>query len=135
MTQVISKKDLLPWLNQLIPEHTLIAPIRKEELILFSPVTKVEDIVLDFDNTALSPKGWFFPATETLVTIERKDGQTELIPATEEQEAVIFGIRPCDAKGIALIDSPFLASPADTLYQQRRGRTTLVGLACLKACM
>ena len=134
MTQFISKKDLLAWLGGLLKERILVAPTKVEDLILFRKVDQVEEIVLDFNNTALSPKEWFFPATETLFFAERKDGQIELIPATLEQEVVIFGLRPCDASGIAMMDSPFLAEPADTLYQQHREKTTLVGLACLTAC-
>jgi len=134
MTQFISKKDLLAWLGGLLKEHIIVAPTKVEDLILFRKVDQVEEIVLDFNNTALSPKEWFFPATETLFFVERKDGQVELTPARIEQEVVIFGLRPCDASGIALMDSPFLAEPADTLYQQHREKTTLIGLACLTAC-
>lgn len=134
MTQIISRKDLLTWLGQLIKDHTLIAPTSTAELTLFQPITQVEEVVLDFDYTVLSPKGWFFPATETLFAVERKNGQTELIPADIEPETVIFGLHPCDAKGIALLDKTFLEAPADTIYQQHRDKTTLVGLSCRKTC-
>lgn len=132
MTQIISRRNLLSWLSRLLEERILIAPIRTAGLILFQPISKVEDIIFDFDNTVLSPKEWFFPATEVLFRVERKDEQTELVPATVEREAVIFGLRPCDAKGLALIDKAFLAEPADTLYQQHRDKTVLVGLSCKK---
>ena len=133
MTQTISRKNLLAWLGRLLRERVLIAPTHTAEPILFRPVSKVEDIIFDFDNTAISPKEWFFPATETLFWAETTDGRTELVPATVEREAVIFGLRPCDAMGLALIDKAFLAEPADTLYQQHRDKTVLVGLSCRKA--
>ena len=56
------------------------------------------------------------------------------MPASVDRETVIFGLRPCDARGISLVDKPFLASPADTLYQARRDRTALVGMACSAPC-
>jgi len=130
VTQVLLKKDLLPWLSQLLKERTLIAPTSISGLILFQPISQVEDILLNFDNTSLSPKEWFFPTTETLFWVERKDGRTELIPAEVEQEVVIFGLRPCDAQGISLMDKSFLAEPADTFYQRHRDKATLVGLSC-----
>lgn len=132
--QVISKEGLLSWLSHLLKERTLIAPANIAGSLLFQPVSQVEEIVLDFDITTLSPKECFFPATETLFTMERKDGHIEFIPALVEKGTIIFGLRPCDALGIAVIDKPFMAEPADTLYQQHRAKTTLVGLSCLKAC-
>ena len=107
MTQFISKKNLLSWLDRLLRERILIAPNNVEGLTLFRAVSRVEEVVLQFDNAVLSPKEWFFPATETLFMVERKDGQMELIPADVGREAVIFGLRPCDAQGIALMDKPF----------------------------
>jgi ferredoxin len=130
MTQIISRDDLLSWVGRLAQERTLIAPTNSGGLILFQHVSRAEDIVLNFDNTILSPKDWFSPPSETLFTVEGKEGQTELVAATAEREAVIFGIRPCDARGIALMDKPFLAEPADTLYQERRDKTILIGLSC-----
>ncbi len=134
MTQVISKKNLLSWLGRLVEEKVLIAPMNVEDVLLFQKIARAEDVVLDFDNTALSPKEWFFPPSEALFRVERKDGETELIPAGVDQEAVIFGLRPCDAKGIALMDKPYLDEPMDTLYKEKRDKTTLIGLACSRAC-
>jgi ferredoxin len=47
-----------------------------------------------------------------------------------ERDAVLFGLHPCDARGIALMDKPFLQEPGDALYRERRSRTALIGLAC-----
>lgn len=134
MTQVISKNALLDWLGKLAEDHTLVAPTMEGELVLFKEISNTEDMVLDPVNTVLSPKEWFFPRTEILFTVERKDGKSELVPADAGQKVVIFGLHPCDAKSIALMDKPFLADPLDGLYKQHRDRTTLVGLACSEAC-
>ncbi|MGB2799687.1 MAG: 4Fe-4S dicluster domain-containing protein [Dehalococcoidia bacterium] len=133
MTQVISKSDLMVWLGRLSESHTLIAPVNDAGITLFRRVSNVEDIALDFTNTTLSPKEWFFPPTETLFSVERKDGQVELVPAEEIEESVIFGVRPCDALGIALLDRPFLNEPADALYRRHRDKTILIGLSCREA--
>ncbi|MBE0415723.1 MAG: 4Fe-4S dicluster domain-containing protein [Dehalococcoidia bacterium] len=132
MTFVMSKEDLRSWLGQLMEERTLIAPTSTDGLILFQQIARVEEVVLDFDNTVLPPKGCFFPATETLFTVQREDGRINLIPSVVARETVLFGLRPCDANGIALLDKPFLAEPSDTLYQQHRDKTILVGLSCNK---
>ncbi len=131
MTQIISKSDLITWLNKLAESHVLIGPVNDNAgVTLFRKVSQAEEIAFDFTNTTLSPKEWFFPPTETLFTVERKDGQVELVPAEDVEAKVIFGMRPCDARGIALLDKPFLNEPADTLYQQHRDKTALIGLSC-----
>jgi len=132
MSKLLEKEKLLPWLEQLAGERVLIAPTRVEELTLFAPVKDATEIVLDYENTALSPKEWLFPSTEVLFTIARKDSTPELVEKTIAERYVIFGIRPCDAKGIAALDLPFLSEPADSLYAQRRAQTALIGMSCLK---
>jgi len=134
MTQVISKQDLLSWLGKVAEQRIIVAPVRDGELVLFKEISNVEDIVVGAANTVLSPKEFFFPRSETLFTVEGKDGTSEVVPVNLDREVVLFGLRPCDAKGIVLIDKPFCADPADTLYKQHRAMTTLVGLACTEAC-
>lgn len=134
MSQVLAKEDLLAWLELLTRERRLIAPVPVNSLTLFSAVSNVKNILLDFDNTTLSPKDWFFPATETLFTLERRDGTTELVSVALERESVIFGIRPCDALGLSILDKPFLEAPADVAYRQHRNMTALIGVACSRAC-
>jgi len=128
-----SKDDLIRWLNSLLRERIIVAPVRVQELTVFQPISKVEEIAFDFGNTTLSPKGWFLPPTETLFSVQNNDGQPKLVPAVIEKDAVIFGLHPCDARGIALMDSPFLQEPGDALYRERRARTALIGLACHQA--
>lgn len=134
MSQFISKQNLISWLGQQLDARNLVAPTQVDSLILFRRVNRTEDIVLDFQNTAISPKEWLFPKTETLFHVQRKDGRAELIPAGIQRETVIFGVRPCDARGITMLDLPYLADPADTLYRQRREKTILAGISCLTAC-
>jgi len=134
MSQFISRENLLSWLNNLQGSHDIVAPAKVDDQVLFRKVDRAEDIVLDFANTNLSPKEFFFPASETLFTVEKKDGQVELVPTEVEKDTVLVGLRPCDAKGIATLDLPYLKDPADGLFRQHRDRTFLVGLSCLTAC-
>ena len=133
MNLFASKDDIIRWLDSLLQERIVVAPVRVQGLTMFQPISKVEEIVFDFDNTTLSPKGWFLPPSETILSVQRDDGQTKLVPAVVERDAVIFGLHPCDAKGIAIMDSPLLEEPCDALYRERRARTTLIGLACRQA--
>jgi len=122
MSEFISKQDLLTWLGQLMGDRNLIAPTRVDDLLFFRKVDQVQDIVFDFDNTTLSPKEWFYPSSETLFYVEQKDGQTELIPAAIEKETAIFGIRPCDAQGMAMNDRSRLHYRLPRVLLHQHGR-------------
>ncbi len=132
MTKYITKQDLKACLENILKENILIAPVEAAGLTFFQPVDKVEKIAFGFTNTALSPKSWFFPQTEVLNGEEKGNGYKELKPESLKKNAVIIGIRPCDAKGITVTDKVFSLTPGDTSYIERRQRTTLIGLACLK---
>jgi len=48
-----------------------------------------------------------------------------------EGERVLFGVRPCDARALRVLDALFLEEePVDPYYAERRKKTTLIGLAC-----
>lgn len=130
MSEVLSKQGLLSWLDGLLERYTVVAPVSINGLILFRAVDASAAIYLDSQRAALSPKAWFFPPTETLFSIRSNETTTELLPPKARPETVIFGVRPCDALGMAILDRPFLEEPADTIYQERRARTVMVGLAC-----
>jgi ferredoxin len=132
MTKLLGKKELESWLGDIMKERTLIAPRRVDDLTLFTQVQSVDEIDFDCDNTNLSPKDSFFPRTDTLFTAEWKEGDIEVTPASIEQETVIFGIRPCDARGIVMLDGPYLGEPSDAVWAQHRAKTTMIGLACKK---
>lgn len=135
MSEFIARQDLLDWLRKLSKEYRLIAPQSVEGVVLFRPVVEVEKIAFDCDNTDLSPKEYLFAPAEVLFTVERRDGgKMEIVQPQPVPKSVIFGIRPCDAMGIAVLDKPFLSPPADALYAERRQNTTLIGLACKRAC-
>jgi ferredoxin len=127
--QTITKKELSNWLNGLMKKMRVIAPTQVGELVLFEPVKNTEEIAFDYTNTTLSPKSWFFPSTDSLFTIARDD-HNAIVPAADIQDSVIFGIRPCDARSLTLLDFPFYMEPADAVYAERRAKTALIGLAC-----
>ena len=126
---MIAKKDLESWLRELLKEHTIIAPTSVGEFTMFRPITSPEEIAFDFDNTALSPKEWFFPKAESLIT--QHNGDKATVPQVIDK-LIIFGIRPCDAKGLTVLDKALHGTPFDALYSQRRDRAILIGVACSK---
>ncbi len=128
--KVITPSALKIWLDRLAGETLLIAPRDVEGIVLYRPVTGSAEITFEYTRPKMSAKEAVFPSTDRITTIEKHDKQVTLAEPAAEKKRVIFGLRPCDAHGIAVLDAVFLKDPLDASYARRREATTLIGLAC-----
>lgn len=106
----------------------LWAPAVQGEMKKFARVAEGQTVHLDEDNTTVPPKALVFPQTETLCRFSL--GQTDLELPGLDEEMVLLGVRPCDARAMALVEKLFRWDFEDPYYLERRERTTLIGLAC-----
>lgn len=128
-----TRDDLRAWLDRLAQTEDcdLVAPRDVDGKVLYRPVSAGEDVLLDYQRPDLSAKEFLLPATEVLLRIEREGDEVALEEVLPDRRQVLFGVRPCDAHGFAVLDALFLEQdPADAYYRHHRERTTLVGLAC-----
>ncbi|MBN2146589.1 MAG: 4Fe-4S dicluster domain-containing protein [Anaerolineales bacterium] len=128
---IITHQELTAWLDQVATANLLAAPRLVDGVLLYRPVTHSAEIAWGYTRPVLSAKEFFFPATERLLQIQKTGQQVRLIETLPEGELVLFGIRPCDARGLQALDALFIDTPPiDPYYARRRANTTLVGLAC-----
>jgi sulfhydrogenase subunit beta (sulfur reductase) len=126
-------KDLIAWLTGLMEDYTVVAPTVVEDNVLYRRVASTDEIAFDFTRTDISPKEYFFPDTQAILSITKGHGEMRLAEPPLEREQIIFGIRPCDARGLKVLDALLLEhEPADAYYAERREKTILIGLACLE---
>jgi sulfhydrogenase subunit beta (sulfur reductase) len=135
----ISQAELEAWLDGISNARTLIAPSQVEGVLLYRPVANSSEITW-YGKTpspahptrpVLSIKEIYFPPTERLFTITKTGQEIRLEETFPDWETVVFGVRPCDAHGVKLLDSIFLdTNPIDSFYSRRRENTTLIGVAC-----
>jgi sulfhydrogenase subunit beta (sulfur reductase) len=131
MMSLISKEKLDIWLSAIAKESTLIAPKQTDGVLLYLPIIHHEEIVFNFTRPEMSIKEWLFPATDRLMAVEKNKQQIKLIETLPDSRQVIFGVRPCDARGLKVLDHVFTdTGPVDLYYTKRRVNTTLIGLAC-----
>jgi sulfhydrogenase subunit beta (sulfur reductase) len=127
----VSQAELNDWLDRIAAARNLIAPRDVSGLTLFRCVGKSSEIAETFTRPVLSIKELFFPPTEQMFTIQKTGQEIHLEETFPGWETVVFGVRPCDARGVQLLDAVFLdTNPVDTFYARRRENTTLIGLAC-----
>jgi sulfhydrogenase subunit beta (sulfur reductase) len=130
-TWLISQEVLENWLDSLTKRHSLIAPRDVDGVLLYRPMENSRQIKWEFTRPVLSAKEVFFPPTERLLKIEKTNQQVTLLETLPEGQTIIFGVRPCDARGLQALDALFIENaPADPYYARRRENTAIIGLAC-----
>ena len=112
-------------------EKDLFIPVKSAGKTNFALWTEDAQVDIQTLKTVKSPKDAFFPQSENLYTCEKVDGKTTITPEQRcNTPFVVFGIRSCDVRGIAVLDKVFLSEPVDSYYAQRRANGILVSLAC-----
>ena len=131
MMDVTTRDDLMTWLDGLARSFTLIAPKASREQVLYRPVSGSAEIALDCPKTDVSAKEHFLPSTHVLLSVEKGPQGVEVAEPAIENERVLFGLRPCDARALRVLDALFIEQdPVDPYYAGRRERTVTIGLAC-----
>ena len=132
--RIITKDALAGIIKKISGEMVVYAPIQDEDNVLFKVLEGGEEPCIDYANTKNAPKNFFFPQTETMLRFFRTERGRELSEDTgKAAEAVLFGVRPCDARSFVLLDHVF-DDPKyrDPYYIERREKTTVVSLACVE---
>lgn len=131
-TVLLAKDQMSVLLEALLQDHEVFAPVNDDGVIAFRQVDSPQQVLLDYHNSTLPPKGLFFPQTETLFAYSLERGQLALEePQPASRAQVLFGVRPCDARSLTMLDKVFRwDGTEDPYYLERRGRTTVVALAC-----
>ena len=125
---IIVKSALPGFLDDLLKTHRVYAPAERDGMLNFEPLRDGTEGVLAFSNSVRPPKEIFLPRSETLLVF--RGGEAAAVPLPEDR-SVVFGLRPCDARSLNLLDCVFRdADSADPSYTARRDNTVLVGLGC-----
>ncbi len=132
MQRIITRKDLESKIKELFKDFEVIGP---KELankgIFYQPITNIEDLYLGNNFTVEPVKKFFLSPSECLFKESFEQGRELLkeIPLPETK-MIIIGVRPCEARGLTLLDKVFDSEFKDNLYINNRKRTIIVGLSC-----
>ncbi|RLG21993.1 hypothetical protein DRN74_01105 [Candidatus Micrarchaeota archaeon] len=127
-------RDLKAFLKTLIKEHIVIAPVKEKNHYDYKVLESEDEFHLDYVNTLYPPKKFLLPYEENLLLFSKRDGEFSAKPLLNKTKRVLFGVRPCDVHGIAVMDRVFLSGNyVDSFYESRRKNTIIIAIECEKA--
>jgi sulfhydrogenase subunit beta (sulfur reductase) len=132
-----TKTGLVDWLKSLVAENQVFFPEKHgEKSYRFNKANANSDIQFEsYTPTVTPPVKQLIPAQEELLCFKKNtDGKTEVLLPLDTSFRVLAGVRPCDLKGIFLMDLFFREGTPDAYYLTRRENTAIIGYACTAPC-
>lgn len=109
----------------------VLAPVEGNGRTIFREVDSYGSVASGYIQTTLSAKDALLPRCEEMLRF-----RTEQSTVTMEQgppapaPTVVFGIRPCDAKSLAVLNAVYLKDYNDELYRARAEATAVIAVSC-----
>ena len=138
-------KELTGWLSKLASGKRVLAPRQEGPSVVYRAYSAKDLAAADVNallrRSTVSPKQAMLPQCETLVafkSVKDSEDMSKLTTTVENpcvaEPTVLFGCRPCDARGFVVLDRPYLEGKfKDPYYAARREATTIVTQACPSA--
>lgn len=112
----------------------IIAPVNRNEKIIFDVLNSTDEIVTDYIQTEMSAKFAVFPKYEEILHYTFQDGDIKIEDEKDTSvPTIVYGTRPCDAKSFAVLDAVFMDGHDDMFYTNRRKNTAVISLSCINA--
>ena len=128
--RVMDKQELPKLVRAFMKSFEVVAPVKSGNTYIFDVIDSPDDIVIDYPQTASSPKKYLFPPNEVMM---RYDAEMNCVVDYAERirPRVVFGVHTCDINAINRLDTALLNGKyVDPYYQARREATLIVGISC-----
>jgi sulfhydrogenase subunit beta (sulfur reductase) len=135
----IEKSQWSQGLDQLRSAFRLFGPVGEKGFYNIQELARGQEPDLSYLNTRLSPKNLVFPQSEAMLnySLDANDPERNIMKEAPKDYAprAVVGIRPCDAKALALVKMNFDTDQyKDPYWLNLYNATTFVGLACDAPC-
>lgn len=130
--KTIKKSEITEFLDNLIKEYEIAAPIEKDDIVVFDKIKSSNGVILEYSNSVKSPKKFVIPQFETLISYNTNEDTTNVKEHLDEQKQfILFGARPCDARSFLFLDKVFSDEKnRDVYYKNRRDVVLIISLGC-----
>ena len=135
MMYIFKKTKIDQILNGWTARYEVFAPQKVENYSQFQPYKPSSKLAIDEPhNTRYPPKSFFLPQSEVVLKYNRRLNRLEKFE-TKPKQRILFGIRPCDAKAVSLLDTVFDTEEyPDPYWKEKREATILIGMGCDEPC-
>jgi ferredoxin len=124
----IAKNQIPKLLTAVSADYALYGPRAEDNIVTFRRIDSAEELMLDYRISTISSKELFLPRAEVVYEFDGQNFVNETLP---DEKRVIFGMRPCDCRALALLDRNFDTDEVkDPFYVTRRQNTIVVALGC-----
>jgi sulfhydrogenase subunit beta (sulfur reductase) len=127
------KARVIALLGELSQSHRILAPASERGIWRYAETGAAELADALPRQTDVPAKELFLPQTECLFcyTSGAAGGCAPEIRPTDERASIVYGVRPCDARALTLLDRVFETGQfRDPGYAQRRASSLIVAVAC-----
>jgi len=133
--KIIKKTSLEGLFNKLkLDGRRIIAPKDKDGQIVFDEVSSFNEVAQNYIQTTLSAKSYVFPRYEEILSYQFKDKDIKIEDEINDPvPTVIFGIRPCDARGFASLNAVFTWDYQDAFFKSKLENTTIIAVSCINS--
>jgi len=128
----LSKNKFPELIKKIRDKYSVIAPVKNNDIFLFQTIEDPNEINLDYLNSQVPPKEMMFHQTETMFSFTPGTSAKIEPIAQIDENRIIFGIRPCDAKSFHILNPVFDSDFKDPYYLTNRKNSILIGLSCNK---
>ena len=131
------RKDSLEKLFDILKQNSkeIYAPFSKNGKTTFKDAETFGGISTGFVQTTESSKDIAFPRAEKILDYSKnKEGMSvKGVDLKDIPDAILWGVRPCDAIGIGELSSIFNWDYKDEIYNNRASKVTVFGFSCNKS--
>ena len=125
---IISKDRMREILSLLMAERRVAGPVRDGKVIDYQETGDVSRILMGDEIPYKSPKEFFFPRCEKIITF-RDD---EAIAETPGRGLVLFGARPCDLEALKIMTAVFTTGKfQDPFFRANLDASLIIGVSCI----
>jgi sulfhydrogenase subunit beta (sulfur reductase) len=131
--KILEKRALRKTINGWMRSYDVIAPVSSKEGLRFKRVNNAEEISSKGSRkTVYPPKNIFIPQSEVLFKYENG---SYTMPKPTKKKQILFGVRPCDARAIWLLDTVFKsAKEMDLYWNSKREKALVFSIGCASLC-
>ena len=134
---LLTKTSIADWIRAMASGNRVYFPERHGKASYrFAQIKPDAEIQFEhYSPTVVPPVKMLIPARDELLSFKKNaDGKSEMSASLDTDFRILAGVRPCDLKGIFLLDLIFKDGTADAYYLSRRENTGIIAYACTTEC-